>query len=438
MTTSPFSQFYKKKFDDRLQTLHEAGVLSDHDVTALRDGTLTLKTELAENMIENQFSTYTLPMGAAFHFLIDEKEYTVPMAIEEPSVVAAANYAAKVIGQAGGFTTSITKRRMIGQSVLKDIQDPSLARQQILDNKRLLLDACNAAHPSIVRRGGGARDLEVRLLEEDVAEAVPSFLVVHFFIDTLEAMGANIVNTMMEAVGPLLEDMTDGSLLMGILTNLATECLVNVTCTIPPRFLRTINLTGEEVRDRMIEASQLAWVDPYRAATNNKGIFNGIDAVVLASGNDWRAIEAGGHAYAATDGQYRSLSKWRKDSDGNLIGTLTLPMPVGSVGGSISIHPQALLTKRILGYKSAKELESIIVSVGLAQNFAALKAIVSEGIQRGHMSLHAKSLALSVGASGDEIGWVARELSQAVHMNQETAQNLLNHLRQNETKKTDG
>lgn len=421
MTLSPFSKFYKKEFLKRIETLTDANVLSVSDAEKLKNNSLNLPQELAEHMIENQFSLYTLPVGAAFHFLVDDKKYTVPMATEEPSVVAAANYAAKVISKSGGFHTTIKKRHMIGQVVLKDVADVKQAKKDVESNKGKLLEKANSSHPSIVKRGGGAIGLEIRVLEENPLEKTPSFFVVHFFIDTLEAMGANIVNTMMEAVSPLLEKITDGSVLMGILTNLASECLATTRCAIPSNLLRSTHFSGDEVRDRIVEASQFAQVDPYRATTNNKGIFNGIDAVVLATGNDWRAIEAGGHAYAAREGRYRSLSKWTVGENGELVGNLTMPLPIGTVGGSISLHPHALLSKRIMKFESARELEAVIVSVGLAQNFAALKALVTEGIQKGHMNLHAKSLALSIGATGDEIEWVASQLADSPHMNQETA-----------------
>lgn len=429
--TSSFSKFYKKSFFERIDTLHKVGVLSNDDAKSLKENTLDLPQEVAEHMIENQIGYYTLPMGTAFHFLIDGKDYTVPMSVEEPSVIAAANYAAKIIKQAGGFTTNITSQRMIGQIAFTNVPLVEKVIQSIQGKKKDLLKLANDAHPSIVKRGGGARDLSVRVISADAKEETPEFFVIHFFIDTLEAMGANIVNTMMEAVAPTLEAITKGTLLMGVLSNYATDALATANCLIPTRYLRSPHFSGEEVRDRIIEASQWAWVDPYRATTNNKGIFNGIDAVVLASGNDWRAIEAGGHAYASRTGQYRSLSRWKKDEEGNLIGQLTLPLPLGTVGGSISIHPHAQLAKRILQYESAEELESIVVSVGLAQNFAALKALVTEGIQRGHMSLQAKSLAISVGAIGKEVEWLTKELVNVPHMNSVTANELLTKLRKN-------
>lgn len=432
MKPSPFSRFYKKEFHERIETLKNADVLSHSDADTLGRDALTLPREIAEHMIENHIGSYSLPLGVAFHFFIDQKNYTVPMATEEPSVIAAANYAAKVIARSGGFHTHIETRHMIGQVALKNISDTDTATREVLAHKQALLRVANDSHPSIVKRGGGAVELEVRVIPENNTEQTPAFFVLHFFIDTKEAMGANIVNTMMEAVSPLLEELTGGTALMGILTNFATECLATTTCSIPTHLLRSARFSGEEVRDRIVEANQFAIADPYRATTNNKGIFNGIDAVVIATGNDWRAIEAGGHAYAARNGRYQSLSKWSVGENGDLVGTLTLPLPVGTVGGSISVHPHALLAKRILQFESAKELEAIIVSVGLAQNFAALKALVTDGIQQGHMSLHAKSLALSVGATGEEIEHVAAQLASSPHMNQETALLLLTEFREHE------
>ncbi|MDP4107257.1 MAG: 3-hydroxy-3-methylglutaryl-CoA reductase, partial [Bacillota bacterium] len=280
-------------------------------------------------------------------------------------------------------------------------------------------------HPSIVKRGGGAKEIVVRQIAADPALEKPAFLVIHLHIETLEAMGANIIDTMVEAIKPYLEKLTNGTALMGILSNYATECLATASCQIPVSLLKKGNYSGEEVRDRIVEACQLAIADPYRAVTHNKGIMNGIDSVVLATGNDWRAIEAGAHAYASRSGQYRSLSTWSKAKNGDLIGSLTVPLPIGTVGGSINIHPGAQFSKRILGCQNAKELESIIVSVGLGQNFSALKALVTEGIQKGHMGLQAKALAISAGAKGKDINLVADRLKQRKNMDFANAKEIL-------------
>jgi hydroxymethylglutaryl-CoA reductase len=370
-----------------------------------------------------------LPLGVALPFLIDGKDYVVPMAVEEPSVIAAASSAAKTISMAGGFQTDIQNRTMIGQIALLDVPDMAYAVKILNANKEEILEQANESRPSIVKRGGGAKDLLVRVIQADETADTPPFLVIHLQIETLEAMGANIIDTMVEAVKPVVEDLTKGRALMGILSNYTTECLATAVCRIPVPLLERGMYSGTEVRDRIIEACQFAIADPYRAVTHNKGIMNGIDPVVLASGNDWRAIEAGIHAYAARSGQYRSLSNWTMADNGDLIGSLTIPLPVGTVGGSIAVHPGAQLVKRMLGYQNAKELESIIVSVGLAQNFSALKALVTEGIQKGHMGLHARSLAMSAGAKGDEIRAVADKLKQRKNIDLAAAKALLDEIR---------
>ncbi|ALV21756.1 hydroxymethylglutaryl-CoA reductase, degradative [Carnobacterium antarcticum] len=428
MAAAYFSKFYKKSKQEKVQALLEAQILTSEDEQFLKETPL-LSDGLANSMVENQLTQYALPLGVALNLIVDDKEYAVPMVTEEPSVVAAASSAAKLIAQAGGFETCITKRRMIGQVALKAVPDTTHAQKQLKLHKKDILNKANQAHPSIVKRGGGADDIAIRLIE--ATEESPEFLVVHVYIDVQEAMGANIVNTMMEAIAPYLELLTEGKVLMSILSNYATECLATATCRVPLNLLKRGDLSGEAVRDRLIEAAQFAYADPYRAVTHNKGIMNGIDAVVLASGNDWRAIEASAHAYAAKSGQYRALSTWKKADNGDLLGSLTLPMPIGFVGGSISIHPTAQFSQRLLGVKNAKELESVIVSIGLAQNFSALKALVTEGIQKGHMGLHAKSLAISAGATDHWIEAVADELKKAPHMNLETAKALLDKAKNN-------
>jgi hydroxymethylglutaryl-CoA reductase len=421
-------KFYEKNRVARIEELVLREFISEEDALRL-NGNLHLPAEIADHMIENQIATYELPLGAAIHFLIDQKEYIVPMAIEEPSVIAAASSAAKIIKQAGGFHTTIQNRTMIGQVALKDIPDLAYAQEIVMKHKSAILQKANEAHPSIVRRGGGAKELAVRPIAADQALGTPPFLVIHLHIETLEAMGANIIDTMVEAIKPDLEELTKGTALMGILSNYATECLATASCQIPVSSLKKGSYSGEEVRDRIIEACQLAMVDPYRAVTHNKGIMNGIDPVVLATGNDWRAIEAGAHAFAARSGQYRSLSTWRKAENGDLLGSLTVPLPIGTVGGSINIHPGAQFSKRLIGCQNAQELESVIVSVGLGQNFSALKALVTEGIQRGHMSLQAKSLAISAGAKGEEISRVADKLKQRKNMDFAAAKEILQQIK---------
>lgn len=423
------NKLYMKSRADRIKGLALSNVISTEDAILLEDD-LHLPSEVANHMIENQIATYELPLGVAVNFLIDQKEYVVPMAVEEPSVIAAASSAAKMINLAGGFQTTIQNRTMIGQVVLKDIPDMTFARDMVIKHQKDILQKANEAHPSIVKRGGGAKEIIIRPIAADKTFQTPSFLVIHLHIETMEAMGANIIDTMVEAIKPYLEELTNGTALMAILSNYATECLATANCRIPVWSLGKGEYTGEEVRNRIIEACQLAIADPYRAVTHNKGIMNGIDSVVLATGNDWRAIEAGVHAFAARSGQYRSLSSWSKAENGDLLGSLTVPLPIGAVGGSINFHPAAQFSKRILGYQSAKELESIIVSVGLAQNLSALKALVTEGIQKGHMGLQAKSLAISAGAIGKEVKYVADNLKQRKNMNLAAAKEILMQLKE--------
>jgi hydroxymethylglutaryl-CoA reductase len=429
MDTSKLKRFYKKSFFEKIHALEEAGAISTEDAQLLREGGLDLSREIGDHMIENYIGNYSLPLGTALNFVIDGEEKLIPMAIEEPSVIAAASFAAKIIGSAGGFHTEITNRQMIGQVALKQVPDIERAMKRLSENEQEILQRANEAYPSIVKRGGGARKVVYRHLPADGQEGTPEFLVVHVHVDTQEAMGANMINTMMEGIAPFLEDLTNGTALMKILSNYATESLATAHCIIPPHKLKTASLSGEEVRDRIIEAAQFAWADPYRAVTNNKGIMNGVDALIVASGNDWRAIEAGAHAYASRSGQYRSLTKWFADEEGNLVGELTLPLPVGSVGGSIGIHPGAKFSHELMDQPDAKSLERMLVSVGLAQNFAAIRALVTEGIQKGHMGLHARSLAISAGAKGEQIEEVSEALKKAPHMNLQAAKDILGKMR---------
>ena len=429
MDYSYLNKFYTKTKSSRISALRQAGVLSAEEKSQLESG-LHLSNDVAGNMIENQLATYELPYGVALNFLINGKDYVVPMAIEEPSVIAAASSAAKIIKHAGGFTTTTTDRIMIGQVALKNPPHVIETLQLLAEKEAEILQIANEAHPSIVKRGGGAVKLDIRHIKADELEHAPEFIVLHLHVKTLEAMGANIINTMMEGIIPYIEDLAQSRALMGILSNYATECLATATCRIPIEQLQKGTFNGEEVRDRIIDACQFAYADPYRAVTHNKGIMNGIDGVIIASGNDCRAISAGIHAYASRSGQYRSLTKWEKAKNGDLLGSLTLPLPIGTVGGSISFHPAAKMTKTILHYENAAELESIIVSVGLAQNLAAVKALVTDGIQKGHMGLQSRSLAISAGAKGEEINWLSRKLKQAENMNLATAEKLLKEYRQ--------
>jgi len=421
MDTRYLNKFYKKSFAAKVEALKDAKAISKKDYENLTQQSFKLPFAVATRMIENHIANYELPFGVAMNFVIDNQELLIPMVTEEPSVIAAASNAGKMIAKSGGFHTRMKERLLIGQVVLKNIPNIDQAKKAIKENEGNIIELANAAHPSLLNYGGGARKIDVRPLKAD-------FFVVHLAVDTGEAMGANIVNTMVEAIAPFIEELTQGESLMNILSNYATDSLVTATCTIEPEYLQTKELAGEAVRDRIVEATQFAQVDTYRAVTHNKGIMNGIDAVLLATGNDWRAVEASVHAYASKDGQYRSLSTWTKDDEGNLKGSITLPLSVGSVGGTLSIHPTAQFAYRLLNKPNAKELSGILASVGLAQNLAAVRALVTEGIQKGHMGLQARSLAVRVGAKGKNIDRVAERLQAAEHLNSETAKNILKEL----------
>lgn len=420
MTKISWTGFSKKSPEERIHYLEEQDFLADSSLEIVTNQDL-LSLSLANQMAENVIGRIALPFSLVPDVLVNGKVYQVPYVTEEPSVVAAASFAAKIIKRSGGFLTTVHNRKMIGQVALYDVQDSQHAKESILNQKQQLLEIANAAHPSIVKRGGGACDLTIEIKE--------GFLIVYLMVDTKEAMGANMVNTMMEALSSPLEDISKGKSLMSILSNYATESLVTATCRVDLRFLSRQKEEAIKLAQKMTMASQLAQVDPYRASTHNKGIFNGIDAIVLATGNDWRAIEAGAHTYAVKDGQYRGLSKWSYKVDDNFLeGALTLPMPVATKGGSIGINPSVQLAHDLLGRPNAKELASIVLSIGLAQNFAALKALVSTGIQAGHMKLQAKSLALLAGAKEEQISEVVKQLLDSKHMNLETAQKIVNKL----------
>jgi hydroxymethylglutaryl-CoA reductase len=356
------------------------------------------------------------------NFLINGREYLVPMAIEEPSVVAAASFMARIVRDAGGFATDATEPVMIGQIQILDVPDPWAARFDLLHQKQRLLALADQTDPIVVSLGGGARDLEVRAFPET---AVGPMLVLHLLFDPRDAMGANTVNTALEALAPTVEQITGGRVHLRILSNLADRRLARAKCVIPPALLAFGDYRGEQVVRGIVEAYIFAAMDPYRAATHNKGIMNGIDAVALACGQDWRAIEAGAHAYAARDGRYRSLSTWTQDTEGNLVGTLELPLAVGTVGGATRVHPGAKVALKILGTQTARELAEVMAAVGLAQNLGALRALSTEGIQRGHMTLHARQLAIAAGATGDLVAAVAARLVAERRIRLDRAQEIL-------------
>ena len=416
--------FSKKSYQERLELLKAQALLSPERQVSLEQDE-QMSVTVADQLSENVVGTFSLPYSLVPEVLVNGQEYTVPYVTEEPSVVAAASYASKIIKRAGGFTAQVHERQMIGQVALYQVDDPELAQEKIASKKAELLELANQAYPSIVKRGGGARDLHVEEIKGET-----DFLVVYLHVDTQEAMGANMLNTMLEALKPVLEELSQGQSLMGILSNYATDSLVTASCRIAFRYLSRQKDHGREIAEKIALASQFAQSDPYRAATHNKGIFNGIDAILIATGNDWRAIEAGAHAFASLDGRYQGLSCWTLDLEREeLVGEMTLPMPVATKGGSIGLNPRVALSHELLGNPSAKELAQIIVSIGLAQNFAALKALVSTGIQQGHMKLQAKSLALLAGASESEVAPLVELLIADKTFNLETAQRYLENLR---------
>ena len=416
--------FSKKSYQERLEQLKAQALLSPERQESLEQDE-QMSVTVADQLSENVVGTFSLPYSLVPEVLVNGQEYTVPYVTEEPSVVAAASYASKIIKRAGGFTAQVHERQMIGQVALYQVANPEQALEKIASKKAELLELANQAYPSIVKRGGGARDLHVEQLKSET-----DFLVVYLHVDTQEAMGANMLNTMLEALKPILEELSQGQSLMGILSNYATDSLVTASCRIAFRYLSRQKDKGREIAEKIALASQFAQADPYRATTHNKGIFNGIDAILIATGNDWRAIEAGAHAFASRDGRYQGLSQWTLDLEREeLVGEITLPMPVATKGGSIGLNPRVALSHELLGNPSAKKLAQLIVSIGLAQNFAALKALVSTGIQQGHMKLQAKSLVLLAGASESEVAPLVERLIAEKTFNLETAQRYLENLR---------
>lgn len=418
MRTSRISGFYKLAPKERLELVKDFAGLNDDEITVL--GNTGSLGELADRMIENAVGSMPLPVGIGANFVINGTDYLIPMAIEEPSVVAAASNAAKIAGERGGFQTSSTEPIMIGQIQVTNVPDPLSAKFTILAHKQRILDMANEKDSVLVNLGGGAKDIEVRVIDTIAGPQV----IAHLLVNVKDAMGANAVNTMAEAVAPFIEQITGGKVLLRIISNLATYRLV---------FARAVfakdAIGGEEVVDGIINAYTFAKSDPYRCATHNKGIMNGIDAVVIATGNDFRAVEAGAHAYASITGQYQPLTCWEKNRDGDLVGTIELPLAVGLVGGATMVHPTAKINIKILGVKTANELAEIIAAVGLAQNFAALRALATEGIQRGHMSLHARNVAIAAGAEGELIDKVAEILVKEKKVRVDRAKEVLKRIK---------
>ena len=419
MMTSRIPGFYNMTLEERRAKILEA-FASESEIAPTPEilspfMTGGLPTDIATHMIENVIGTYDLPLGMGLNFVINGRDVLVPMVIEEPSVVAGASFMAKLARAGGGFIADTTEPLMIGQLQVLQVDHLQEAAQKVLEQKFELIEYVDSAESSLKSRGGGARDIDIRIFE---SSPIGPFLVIHLLYDVRDAMGANAVNTACERLAPKVEAITGGKVHLRILSNLADRRIARTRCTIPlnelafetVRQVGNLSYSGEEVRDGIIAAYAFAAVDTYRAATHNKGIMNGVDAVVIATGNDWRAVEAGAHAYAARSGKYTSLSTWSKDADGNLVGTLEMPMAVGIVGGATKVHPGAQTALKLMGVKTARELAEVIVSVGLAQNMAALRALSTEGIQRGHMSLHARQVAIAAGASGELIEKVAGQM----------------------------
>jgi len=416
------SEFYNLKSASpkvRLQRITHQ--FSDESMTADLMGN-ALSLELADGMIENVIGTFELPLGVATNFLVNGKDYLVPMCVEEPSVVAAASYMAKLARSCGGFIANADAPIMRGQIQILGIDDLDQARTAIHKHKQEIIELANEKDRTLLALGGGCQDLEIH---EFPNTHVGSMLILHILVDVRDAMGANTVNTMAEHISPLIEKLTSGYVKLRILSNLADRRLVRASVEIEPCALETDGLTGDEVFKGIEEASVFAEVDPYRAATHNKGIMNGIDPIVVATGNDWRAVEAGAHAYAAKDGRYTSLTTWRRKTNGNLHGQICMPMAIGLVGGATKTHPAAKAAIKLMGVTSATELAEVIASVGLAQNLAALRALSTEGIQRGHMKLHAKNIALQAGAMGDKIDSVVRKMIDSGDITIDAARSLL-------------
>jgi hydroxymethylglutaryl-CoA reductase len=412
--------FYDLPLADRHARLRALGVLSEEQLQALATG--GINGEAADHMVENAIGTHNLPLGLGLNFVVNGREVLVPMAVEEPSVVAGASFMAKLARAAGGFRATADAPEMIGQMQLLDVKDLDAATAAIQSARDELLAEAAKIDPVLLKLGGGPRALEVRRITDS---PVGPFLVLHLIYDVRDAMGANAVNTACERLAPRIEALTGGRVHLRILSNLADRRLARAECTIKLSELAFGDFTAEAVRDGIIEAWAFAAADPYRAATHNKGIMNGIDAVVIATGNDWRAVEAGAHAYAARSGRYTSLSTWGKDGDGNLIGSLELPMAVGIVGGATKVHPTAQAALKLMGVTTAAELAHIITAVGLAQNLAALRALATEGIQRGHMSLHARQVAIAAGAQGEQIEKLAGQLVAEKTVRVDRAEELL-------------
>jgi hydroxymethylglutaryl-CoA reductase len=416
--SSVISGFYKLPLKERLAIIKDFAGLTDEEIRLL-ENTGSLPLDLVDHMVENVIGVFPEPLGVGVNFQINGIDYIIPMATEEPSVIAAASYAAKMVRDGGGFHTSSTAPVMIGQIQLVKIKDAKVAKKQVLDAKAQILKKANDQDPVLNSFGGGAKDMDAKIIDTTMGKMV----IVELYVDCRDAMGANAVNTMAEAVAPMIEELTGGHVYLRIISNLATKRLAKAWCTVPKEALG-----GEAVVDGIAYASAFAATDPYRAATHNKGAMNGITAVVLATGNDHRAIEAGAHAYAALNGPYTTISKWTKNKNGDLEGVIELPMAVGLIGGAVKTHPIARIAMKILGVKSANEFAEVLAAIGLAQNLGALRALSNEGIQRGHMNLHARNIAITAGAKDDLVDKVAERMVKERKVRVDRAKEILEEL----------
>jgi hydroxymethylglutaryl-CoA reductase len=431
---SRIPEFYKLSVEERVRIVHERGMLNTNDFRALASGRHTLDLAAADKMIENVVGVMGLPLGLGMNLLVNDKQYIVPMVVEEPSVVAALGSACKLVRQSGGFRAEATDPILIGQIQIVNLKNIESAKQELRKHRLDIVNLANSFHPNMVARGGGARDIELHV--HPLPSSGRPMLVVHLLVDTRDAMGANLVNGMCEGVAPLIESITGGEVFLRILSNLTDRALVRANCVIPVEKLGGRGYTGEQARDGIIVAGDFASVDPYRAATHNKGIMNGIDPVAIATGNDWRAIEAGAHAYASRSGRYSSLTTWSADEQGNLCGAIEIPIKVGIVGAPIESNPTVALNLRLLGVESATELAQVMGAVGLAQNFAAIRALATEGIQKGHMTLHARSVVTAAGAPQDAFDEVLDRLIQSGVIKVWKAQEIVNEVHEERRQNT--
>lgn len=420
--TSRLAGFHKLPVAERLSQVSKLCRLSTDESSQLNGDALSLET--ANQMIENAVGTFQLPLGLGLNLKVNGRDYIVPMAVEEPSVVAAVSFAAKIAREGGGFIAEADDSLMVGQVQVTGYGDPEVASKKLLAHRTELLALANSFHPTMVKRGGGAKDIEVRVLPAPEGPQGEPLLVLHLIIDTQEAMGANLINTMAEGVAPMVEQITGGRVFLRILSNLCDRRLARSMCRIPVNALADFDLPGDQIAQGIVQASRFALADPYRAATHNKGVMNGVDAVAIATGQDWRAIEAGAHAFACRDGQYRPLSTWTLEGQ-ELVGRIELPLALGTVGGPIRIHPGVQAALKVLKITGARELAMVMASVGLAQNFAAVRALGSIGIQQGHMALHARCVAVTAGVRGAWVEKIADLLVRAGHVKVDKAKEIL-------------